>query len=271
MSIYVIGDIQGCYKPFMALLKHIDFIAKKDTLWLAGDLVNRGPENVKVLRYCRDLGSAARVVLGNHDLHLLAIGAGARSPGRKDTIQDVLKAPDKSQLLDWLRGQDLVIREHGHCLSHAGIPHIWSSEQALKLSNEVKEVLCGEHQHTFFQNMYGNQPSQWSDDLIGWDRLRVITNYLTRMRFVDPQGKMDFDSKSGPERPPFGMQPWYAYPRKIEDEGIRFLFGHWAALEAHTGLDRFQALDTGCVWQGYLTAYRVEDGQRFRVSYRATP
>ncbi len=271
MATYVIGDIQGCFKAFRALLKQIQFNSTSDRLWLAGDLVNRGPDNVSVLRFCRDLGDSVKVVLGNHDLHLLAAAEGVRPPNKKDTIQDVLNASDKDDLLLWLRQQPLVICDQGHCLSHAGIPHIWTCTQAQQLASEVEQILAGEHYHRFLSTMYGNSPNQWHDDLDGSDRLRVITNYLTRMRFVDPRGKMDFAAKTGPEKPPLGMLPWYAYSRHAEDQGIQFLFGHWAALDGHTGIERYQALDTGCVWGGYLTSYCIENGSRSRVSYKATP
>lgn len=269
MATYVIGDIQGCFKPFKALLKTIHFSAQRDSLWLAGDLVNRGPDNLGVLRFCRELGDSAKIILGNHDLHLLAVDLGVRKLGRKDTIQDILAAPDKTELLTWLRHQGMIINTETHCLTHSGVPHIWSCKQAQSYAREVETALRGDHYKTFFQFMYGDSPNGWHDGLEGWERLRVITNYLTRMRFTDPAGRLDFASKAGPEKPPLGMQPWYAYPRLIEDENKTFLFGHWAALEGHTGKDRFQALDTGCVWGGYLTAYRLEDGERFRVNSKA--
>lgn len=269
MSTYVIGDIQGCYKPFRALLKEVGFKPAKDTLWLAGDLVNRGPDNVSVLRYCADLGDRLKVVLGNHDLHLLAADAGARKPTRKDTLDDVLEAQDKDALLNWLRQQPIMYQQDDFCLSHAGVPHIWSADQAEILAKEVEEVLRGTHYTDYLHNMYGNEPNRWDDSLDSWDRLRTITNYFTRMRFIDPLGALDFSANEGPEDPPHGMMPWFTYPRRQEDENKIFLFGHWAALEGYSGKERFEALDSGCVWGGYLTAYCLENGKRYRVTSNA--
>lgn len=271
MSTYVIGDIQGCYRPFRALLNEINFKAGRDILWLAGDLVNRGPDNLSVLRFCSDMSDHLRIVLGNHDLHLLATDSGARKPTRKDTMDDILQAPDKDQLLNWLRHQKLVYQHEHFCLSHAGVPHIWSTDQAQTLAGEVEAALSGPEYMTYLLSMYGNEPNRWDDSLDGWERLRVITNYLTRMRFIDPFGALDFAAKEKPENPPFGMEPWFNYPRRQEDEGKVFLFGHWAGLEGYSGKERFEALDSGCVWGGYLTAYRLEDGRRFRVSHNAKP
>lgn len=269
MATYVIGDIQGCYKPFRALLDEIEFDPDRDRLWLAGDLVNRGPDNLSVLRYCCELGERVRVVLGNHDLHLLAAAAGVRPPGRKDTIADVLNASDRDQLLHWLKQQHLMYCEGDFCLSHAGVPHIWDHQQARSYAREVETVLRGPQSNEFFQNMYGNKPNRWSNDLKDWQRLRLITNYFTRMRFIDPQGSLDFDAKEGPDKPPLGMSPWFSFARPKADEGKHFLFGHWAALDGYTGRERMHALDTGCVWGGYLSALELEDMQIHRISHKA--
>lgn len=271
MATYVIGDIQGCYLAFRALLDKIGFSATTDHLWLAGDLVNRGPDNLSVLRFCRSLGERIRVVLGNHDLHLLAADAGVRKVGRKDTIQDVLNAPDKCELLDWLRHQDLLIFEGNLCMSHAGVPHIWSCERAQQLASEVEQALRGPQSDLFFQNMYGNKPSCWEEALEGWTRLRVITNYLTRMRFISAKGTLDFDAKEEAYPPPKGKLPWFDYPRPEQDTDLHFLFGHWAALEGETSSPQYHALDTGCIWGGRLTALRLDDMQRYSVPHTARP
>lgn len=265
MATYVVGDIQGCNEPFQRLLKQVGFDRELDTLWLAGDLVNRGPDNLAVLRYVKGLGNHARVVLGNHDLHLLAVHAGAKKLGKKDTITDVLNAPDCAELIDWLRHQRLLYREGPWVLSHAGVPHIWSVDQALAHAREVEEVLASVRCRDFLHNMYGNTPGRWKDKLKGWERLRVITNYFTRMRFVEQDGSLNLKAKEGLGSTPPGTHPWFEYPRKDADMGARFLFGHWAALEGYTGQEgqnfrhRFTALDTGCVWGGALTMMRLDD------------
>lgn len=265
MATYVIGDIQGCARPFKALLEKVRFEPGADRLWLAGDLVNRGPDNLEVLRTVKDLGEHALTVLGNHDLHLLGIAYGVRELGRKDTCQDVLNAPDADDLLQWLRKRPLLHLEDDTVLTHAGIPHIWTVAQAASYAQEVEAVLRGDGIKEFLTRLFRKKPLKWSDDLIGIRRWRTIINYLTRMRFVGADGTLDYDAKGGPEDPPANMRPWYEYDRLPQDAGYRFLFGHWAALEGSTGSANRIALDTGCVWGGCLTMFRLEDAQRFRV------
>lgn len=265
MATYVVGDVQGCYDTLRRLLDSASFDPAVDRLWTVGDLVNRGPDNLSTLRFIRDLGTSALTVLGNHDLHLLGVEAGARKSGRKDTLQDVLQAPDTNELLHWLRRQPLMHREGPYVLSHAGVPHIWTAAEASTYAAEVVTQLGSPDYRTFLQNMYGNLPDRWTPDLRGWDRLRVIVNYFTRMRFIGPAGNLDFDAKKGADQPPPGMRPWYDYPRAEADRHAVFLFGHWAALEGKTGRPRFIALDTGCVWGGRLTMLRLDDGTRFQV------
>lgn len=265
MATYVIGDIQGCFDAFRILLDKISFAPEQDRLWLAGDLVNRGPDNLSTLRFIKNLGDRALTVLGNHDLHLLGVEAGARKPNKKDTLDDIFAAPDRDELLEWLRHQPLIHREGPYVLSHAGIPHIWSSEEAANYASEVSQRLQEPDYRLFLREMYGNEPARWSGDLSGNERLRVIVNYFTRMRFIAPDGTLNFDEKKGSNEAPEGMKPWFDYPRHDADRYSVFLFGHWAALEGKTGKPKFIALDTGCVWGGELTALRLDDGQKFQV------
>lgn len=264
MATYVLGDIQGCYSEFRQLLAQVNFDAHTDWLWLAGDLVNRGPDNLSVLRFVKGLGDRARVVLGNHDLHLLAVSRGKRRLNRKDTIQDVLQAEDREPLLNWLRRQPLIHQQGPWVMSHAGVPHIWSVDEAMQLAQEVQQALTGWEYEDYLDSMYGDNPNSWSAGLRGMERLRVITNYFTRMRFIGITGELDLKAKEGSDQAPPGVRPWYIYPRKAEDVQRHFLFGHWAALEGKTGREEFHALDTGCVWGGSLSMMRLEDGECFR-------
>ncbi|SEG56818.1 symmetrical bis(5'-nucleosyl)-tetraphosphatase [Marinobacterium lutimaris] len=262
MATYAIGDIQGCYDELMALLDRIGF-SDQDQLWFAGDLVNRGPKSLEVLRFVKSLGLRARTVLGNHDLHLLAVHYGMASGKRKDTLVPVLEAPDREELMHWLRHQPLLIDDKalGYVITHAGIPPIWTLKQAREFAGEVEQVLQGTLAEEYFRHMYGNQPDHWRDSVKGWDRLRLITNYLTRMRFVSPKGKLDFSANGGLETQPEGYHPWYEVERSKPIKRTQ-LFGHWAAL-GETGRRDTIALDTGCVWGGALTALRLEDGELF--------
>lgn len=262
MATYAIGDIQGCFEQLTSLLDRIGF-GDSDRLWLAGDLINRGPRSLDTLRFVRDLGSRARLVLGNHDLHLLAIHYGVTQPRRSDTLDDILAAPDREELMLWLQHQPLLIQDADldYVMVHAGIPPDWSVQKAKRRAEEVEQVLQGPGAEAFFQNMYGNTPDRWSKDLQGWDRLRVITNYLTRMRFCDSEGRLDFTAKGGLETQPKGFKPWYAHPRKAADQ--RIIFGHWAALEGNLDYPQLFSLDTGCVWGNRLTAMRLEDQHYF--------
>ena len=253
MARYAVGDLQGHLKPLASLLRYVNFDPEHDELWVVGDLVNRGPENVAVLRYLKSLPHL-RAVLGNHDLHLLAVAAGVReSRSRKDTIQDVLDAPDRDDLLDWLSHLPLawVAPEHRQIMTHAGIPPCWTVEQTLAFAGEVAAVLQDHHQRvTYLAEMYGNQPDIWHDDLEGQDRLRAITNYLTRMRFVTPYGQLEFNHSGSPAEAPKGFMPWY----EVRDrDGWQIVFGHWAALEGRTNMNDRLGLDTGYGWGGRLT------------------
>lgn len=259
MSMYCIGDIQGCDEALGRLLDVIDFSPSRDTLYLLGDLVNRGPTSMQVLRRCIALGDAVRPLLGNHDLHLLTAAHGLRAPGKRDTLQDILQAPDRAQLLDWLRRQPLA-RLHTTAggerllMVHAGVLPAWSVEQTLALAAEVEAVLRSDALVDFLAKMYGNTPAAWSDDLQGADRLRVVVNALTRMRFCTPDGRMDFESSESASDAPAGLLPWYDAPgRRTADTPIAF--GHWSTQGLVARHDLI-GLDTGCVWGGCLSAMR---------------
>ncbi len=257
MAIYAVGDIQGCYESLRCLLDKVDFNPDEDTLWVAGDIVNRGPESLKTLRFIKSLNKSARMVLGNHDLHLLAVARGAQSCKRKDTFNDILDAPDVDELMDWLRHQKMMIRDKSRkvAMAHAGIPHIWKIKQAKQYARELETVLRSEECDAFLSAMYGNQPQQWDESLTGFERLRVITNYFTRMRFVDDAGGMDFNCKLGPNSAPEGFKPWYSFVRTGR---TRIIFGHWAALEGRVPNPQMVGIDTGCVWGGRLTLLNVD-------------
>lgn len=271
MATYAIGDIQGCYQPFLALLEKINFDPNFDKLWLAGDLINRGPETLATLRHIVELDrnySCINAVLGNHDLHFLAVAKGHKRAGRGDTLNELLSAPDCDDLIDWLRQRPLVYTDKnlGFTMVHAGIPPQWTISQALEYSSEVEKVLTGNKLNDFLSQMYGNQPCLWSNDLTGFERLRVITNYFTRMRFCDAEGRLELENKSSADQAPTGYLPWFCHPhRATRNEAI--VFGHWAALEGKTdGGDNIFALDTGCIWGGNLTAMCLEDRTLFQVS-----
>jgi bis(5'-nucleosyl)-tetraphosphatase (symmetrical) len=264
MSIYAIGDIQGCYSELQQLLEQIHFVPVQDKLWLVGDLVNRGPESLQVLRLVKSLGESAITVLGNHDLHLLAVAAGETELHRSDTLDEVLNAPDRDELLFWLRQQRLIYEKDGYVLVHAGLLPQWNIKQATSLAREVESVLRSEDYVIFFQHMYGNSPKAWSDDLAGYKRLRVITNAFTRMRICTPQGEMEYKFKGEVENIPDGYLPWFDLPkRKSRDATI--IFGHWSALGLKV-TPNIIALDTGCLWGGPMTAIRLEDRKIFQVS-----
>lgn len=263
MAIYAIGDIQGCHAELQQLLEQIRFDPLQDKLWLVGDLVNRGPDSLRVLRLVKSLGDSAIAVLGNHDLHLLAVAEGAAELHRSDTLDELLSAPDRDELLTWLRHQRLVYAEGGYVLVHAGLLPQWDVERSLSLAREVESALRGDNYATFLARMYGNTPHSWSDDLGGYKRLRVITNALTRMRICTAQGEMEYKFKGEVEKIPAGYLPWFDVPeRKSCDATV--IFGHWSALGLRLA-PKVIALDTGCLWGGPMTAIRLEDRQLFQV------
>ncbi len=266
MATYAVGDLQGCLKPLKKLLKKIQFDYDNDTLWLTGDLVNRGPQSLETLRFVYQHRKSIVTVLGNHDLHLLAIAGGYKIPSRSDTLDDILDAPDKDELLSWLRQQPLLHHDKdlAYTMVHAGIPPQWSLKKAIKRAQEVEAVLKDERIGLFLATMYGNEPSIWKKGLAEVDRWRVITNYFTRMRFCTEKGKLELHSKSTIHHAPKGYSPWFEFmERKTYND--RIIFGHWAALEGEAYSENAYALDTGCVWGNALTAMRLEDQQRFSI------
>lgn len=262
MTTYVIGDIQGCFVELTKLLEKIHFNPNKDRLWLTGDLVNRGPNNLSILRFIRELGPSVVSVQGNHDLHLQAIVFGGHVVQPTDTLHDVLAADDCEQLCRWLGEFPLLHIEAGHILVHAGIPHIWTLSEAKHHAQEVQNTLIGTNYKEFFRHMYGDEPTIWSDSLSGVERLRTITNYFTRMRCINPNGRLSFENIHANDRCPVGYQAWFDYPAQFSDD---IVFGHWASLGGTTGQSKFHAIDTGCVWGRQLTALRLPDHQRFSV------
>lgn len=256
MATYAIGDIQGCYHAFQALLARIDFNPKLDELWLVGDLINRGSGSLEVLRWCYAHQDSLKVVLGNHDLHALVVAAGFVNAHKGDTLDAILQADDRDVLLTWLRHQQLVYQNESYLMVHAGLLPQWTSEQAAAYATEVEAVLRGEDYLDFLAHMYGNQPDSWSDELLGLDRLRVITNAMTRLRVCTEQGVMEFSFKGELTDIPVGFVPWFDVEnRASRDKHV--IFGHWSAL----GLQQRQnvyALDTGCLWGGQLTAMNLE-------------
>lgn len=270
MPTYAIGDVQGCYRELRSLLEHIDFAERRDTLWLTGDLVNRGPDSLAVLRAVMQLGDRAVTILGNHDLHLLARAFVENiGPRRRDTLEQVLHAPDRDELLDWLRRRPLVHCDPrlGYTMVHAGLAPSWTSSMAEALGGEVSEALRGRDFAAFLADMYGDTPARWDPDLEGMERLRFITNCLTRMRYVRDDGSLDLGEKGPPGQAGDGLVPWFAVAGRAS-AGERIVFGHWSTLrlddESRTRYG-VEPLDTGAVWGGALTALRLEDGARFSV------
>ncbi len=263
MAIFAIGDIQGCNEEFESLLDHIRFNAGNDRLWLVGDLVNRGPASLQTLRRVKSLGDAAITVLGNHDLHLLAVAAGVAEAHRSDTLDEILAAPDRDELLDWLRCRPLIHVEGDYVLLHAGLFPSWTVKQAEKLAHEVGAVLRGPEYVTFLKKMYGNKPACWDADLHGYDRLRAITNAFTRMRICSPSGEMEFKFKGEVSDIPAGYLPWFDVAGRASTNKT-VIFGHWSALGL-VNKPNVIALDTGCLWGGALTAIRLEDRKVFQV------
>jgi bis(5'-nucleosyl)-tetraphosphatase (symmetrical) len=255
---YAIGDLQGCCDELKALLKRCHYSADRDELWFVGDLVNRGPQSLETLRYVRSLGAGATVVLGNHDLHLLALAFGSRRKAKEgDTLDDVLAAPDRDQLLEWLLGRPLAVYDEprGDFLVHAGLAPDWTPRVAAKLAREVEAVLR-EDARTLFDGMYGNKPERWNDNLRGMDRLRFVINAFTRMRFCSADGAIDLKMKAAPGEQPEHLYAWFDTPGR-KSSGVRVICGHWSTLGYRRRADLL-ALDTGCIWGGALTAVNLD-------------
>jgi bis(5'-nucleosyl)-tetraphosphatase (symmetrical) len=255
MALYLIGDVQGCDAALGRLIEKIEFSPSRDTLYLLGDLVNRGPDSHRVLRRLMGYGESARSLLGNHDLSLLAVAHGRRAPHRNDTMDKVLLAPDRGEMIEWLRRQRMAIRGHGLLMVHGGVLPQWDAMQAMLLAAEVEEVLRGPGLVDFLSEMYGNEPAQWDDSLTGGARLRVIVNALTRLRFCTPEGKMNLEVSGGLHEAPPGYLPWFDVPGR-KTAGTPIAFGHWSTLGFLQRPDII-SMDTGCVWGGCLSALRL--------------
>lgn len=267
MATYAIGDLQGCFSELQDLLSLVGFNSSHDTLWLVGDLVNRGPQSLDVLRFVKGLGDRAITVLGNHDLHLILRAEGLGRDSKDDTIAPVLDAPDCGELTTWLRSLPLFHVDGEYALVHAGLLPQWSVAQAAELATEVSEVLSTKKKYIdFLEHMWGSKPDRWTDDLNGWDRLRVVVNAMTRMRFCSADGVMEFHAKGRLADAPVGYLPWFAVPGRLS-RNQTLICGHWSALGLHTD-DGVFALDTGCLWGGKLTALRLEDRRIFQVPSR---
>lgn len=267
MATYAIGDVQGCFDQLSQLVDSLDFDPASDRLWFVGDLVNRGPQSLEVLRYVKSLGAAAVVVLGNHDLHLLMQAEGFGRANKEDTLAAVLVAPDRDELLHWLRAQPLVHVEGAWAMVHAGLLPEWTVARAKALSDEVSAALTAPDYRDFLSHMWGPEPTAWRDDLTGWDRLRVVVNAMTRMRYVTLAGAIELrapGAKAPPAEGPAGCVPWFAMPARAST-GHFIVCGHWSALGYHEQPDLL-AIDTGCLWGGALTAVRLEDRRMFRLS-----
>ena len=265
MATYAIGDLQGCYDPLRRLLDYISFDPAADRVWFVGDLVNRGPASLEVLRFVKSLGAAATVVLGNHDLHLVMQAEGYGKANKEDTLDEVLAAADRDELLAWLRAQPLFHVEGDWAMVHAGLLPTWTVVQAKALSDEASAALMADEYREFLAHMWGSEPTSWHDDLEGWDRLRVVVNAMTRMRYVTAAGAMEFraaGAKAPPDKGPAGCVPWFAAPMRASADH-QIVCGHWSALGFHEEKNLL-ALDTGCLWGGCLTAVRLEDRRVMR-------
>jgi bis(5'-nucleosyl)-tetraphosphatase (symmetrical) len=260
MMDYLIGDLQGCCDAFDRLLAQLQFSPSRDRLWVLGDLVNRGPQSLATLKRLRALGDAATCLLGNHDLHLLAVAEGVRPEHRSDTLRDILDDPQRDAWIQWVRERPLAAEAHGWLLVHAGVAPQWTRAQVLSLARDVQALLRGPDLGAFLRVMYGNQPDRWDDSLQGADRRRFVINVLTRIRFCSDDGTLEFKAKEGAGAAPPGFRPWFEVPGR-RTEGVPIAFGHWSTLGL---IDRpdLLSLDTGCVWGGQLTAVRVDGGRR---------
>ncbi len=267
MSTYVIGDVQGCMGAFLELLGAVAFDPRRDRLWITGDLVNRGEDSIGLLRWCMAHDGQVTAVLGNHDLHLLAVAGGHVPPHRKDTLGEILEAPDRAEVLDWLRRRPMLHRQDGWLMVHAGLLPAWTAEVAEALARELESVLRGPDGDAFLADMYGNEPRKWKAKHAGQDRLRFIANVMTRLRYVHDDGGLEFLNKGAPTDAPEDLTPWFDAPKR-KNRDVRILFGHWSTL----GLllrDDVVSLDTGCLWGGQLSAFRLEDGRLFQVQCQA--
>lgn len=259
MATYAIGDIQGCYQQLQQLLDKLEFDQSKDVLWFTGDLVNRGPDSLSTLRFVKKLGENAIAVLGNHDLHMLAVAEGHIPKHQYDTLDEIINAPDRDELLDWLRRQPLIHHDKtsGFTLIHAGLPPQWDLTTAQQLAHEVETTLRGDNYQGFLANMYGNEPIKWNDDLQGWDRLRFITNCFSRLRYCDSEGNLCLQSKGPPGTQPEPYVPWFNVPNRASKD-MKIICGHWSTLGLQHSSGIY-SIDTGCLWGYKLTAMRLDN------------
>jgi bis(5'-nucleosyl)-tetraphosphatase (symmetrical) len=273
MSTYAIGDLQGCYAELQDLLNKLNFDESNDCLWFVGDLINRGPESLECLRFVKSLGNSAKTVLGNHDLHLLAVANKVRKPHKKDTLNEILNADDADELLSWTRELPLLVNDTdlNFTMVHAGLPPQWTLEQAIELAHETELLFRNDQFNDFIQHMYGNKPDIWSESLDGYDRHRFVINSFTRLRYCDSIGTLDFKEKNAPGSQNKRLYPWYSIKdRKTKNNKI--VFGHWSTV--HLGIEtnfsqyNVYPLDTGCLWDGEMTAMRLEDEKLFSVPSR---
>ncbi|WP_100158786.1 bis(5'-nucleosyl)-tetraphosphatase (symmetrical) ApaH [Proteus columbae] len=272
MATYLIGDIHGCYHELRHLLDKVSFDPAQDTLWLTGDLVARGPDSLEVLRFVKSLGTSLKLVLGNHDLHLLGVFAKISRNKPRDKLNNLLNAPDADELINWLRRQPVlqVDEDKKIIMAHAGITPQWDLETAKMCAREVEAILSSDSYPLFINSMYGDLPNNWSPELSGLARLRFSTNALTRMRYCFPNGQLDMICKDKPQDAPAPLKPWFDLPSQLP-EGYSIIFGHWASLEGKGTPDNIYALDTGCCWGGNLTCLRWEDKQYFTQSSLSAP
>lgn len=258
MAIYVIGDIQGCFDELQRLLTKFDFNPRSDRLWFTGDLVNRGPKSLETLRFVKNLGESANIVLGNHDLHLLACYFGKRKMHKSDTFKAILKSKDCIDLLDWLRHQPIFRFQHNYCLVHAGLAPQWDLLLAQQCAAKVEKILRNSDKaNLFFEYMYGDIPDKWDNEKEGWPMIRFITNAFTRMRYCKLDGSIDTKHKGRPGTQPDGLIPWYEYPKR-KNKNLNILFGHWSTL-GYLNKKGVYGLDTGCLWGGHLSALKLND------------
>lgn len=262
MAVYAIGDVQGCYDALRRLLDRLGYDDSRDRLWFAGDLVNRGPQSLQVLRFVKSLSDSV-AVLGNHDLHLLAVASGQAPVRKRDTLEEILAAPDRDELLDWLRRRPLLHYDPslGCAMVHAGLLPQWSIEQARVLADEIEELVARSDRSALFTHMYGDTPDHWDERLSGWARARLIINAFTRLRYCDRDGRLDLRPKMAPGSQPDHLMPWFAVPAR-RSTGVRIVFGHWSTLGLWRG-EGVIGLDSGCVWGGLLTAVRLDGEPEF--------
>ena len=272
MANYAIGDVQGCFNELQGLLDEINFDPTEDQLWFVGDLINRGPESLRTLEFIYQIKKSCNLVLGNHDMHFLAIAEGLRRPFKNDTLQELLESEKLTIYTKWLRCQSLLHYEKIDCevgtkvylMTHAGIPPHWSWLDALEASQEIKETLSNDNLYIeYLKNIYGNLPAKSETNLNRLDRLRLNTNYLTRMRFCKVDGELELKIKGTIDDKPKGFKAWFDHPLSIQNENLHIIFGHWAALGGKTGISNITSVDTGCVWGYKLTAFRLEDSRVF--------